>query len=109
MVNASICSGPALNTHSRGFQRSFSLGEIWVQSNGIPKSVCLHVILSNKIHLAYRLIRFFPCVVAESPAAFWVGNASNSKWMFLWGFSPLYCESWNIQTLVKKALFATKF
>lgn len=85
MVNASVCSGPALNTHSRGFQRSFLLGEMWVQSNGIPKSLCLLVILSNKIHLAFRLIRFFPCVfwVAESPAAFWVGNASNSKSMFL--------------------------
>lgn len=111
MVNASVCSGPAVNTQSRGFQRSFLLREIWVQSDGIPKSLCLHVILSNKIYLAFRLLGFFPCVfwLSESPTAFWVGNASNSKWTFLWGFSPLYCESWNIQTLVKKVSFAIKF
>lgn len=111
MVNASVCSGPALNTHSRGFQRSFLLGETWVQSNGIPESLCLHVILSNKIYLAFRLVGFFPCVfwVVESCTAFWVGNASNSKWTFLWGFNALYCESWNIQTSVKKVSFAIKF
>jgi hypothetical protein len=60
MVNASVCSGPALNPHSRGFQGSFLLGETWVQSNGIPKSLCLHGILSNKIYLAFRLLGFYP-------------------------------------------------